>query len=171
MAVPTLSSVALGTERIGYEAAALLARMLDGEPMASLAAAPVEMPPEGVSTRGSTDVLAMPDPAVADACRFIRRRATDGRVPAIGVADVLREVPVGRRSLERRFRHALGRSPLDEIRRVRMERAMALLRDTDLDMPRVAHACGFGSAVRFSIVFRELAGVPPTEYRRRHKVT
>jgi transcriptional regulator GlxA family with amidase domain len=46
---------------------------------------------------------------------------------------------------------------------------MKLLRETDLDMPRIAEQSGFASQIRFSTVFRELTGMTPTDYRRRQR--
>jgi transcriptional regulator GlxA family with amidase domain len=60
----------------------------------------------------------------------------------------------------------LGRSLHDEIRRVRMDKAKQLLRETTLDMPAIAEQCGFLSQARFSTVFRQQAGLTPTEFRR-----
>ena len=64
---------------------------------------------------------------------------------------------------------AMQRSLLDEIRRVRLDRAAKLLRETDLDMPTVAEQSGFANQVRFSTVFREQMGDTPTGYRRKHR--
>jgi LacI family transcriptional regulator len=85
------------------------------------------------------------------------------------VDDVLQHVAMSRRNLERRFRRVMRRSLLDEIRRVHLDRAAKLLRESDLDMPGVAEQAGFASQVRFSTVFREKMGATPTEYRRSHR--
>jgi transcriptional regulator GlxA family with amidase domain len=63
----------------------------------------------------------------------------------------------------------LNRSLLDEIRRVHVERAAELLRETDIDMPSIAEQCGFSSPIRFSTVFKEFRGVAPSVYRRQHR--
>jgi len=159
MARPALSSIELPGFRIGEEAAALLAALMAGSRVASI---PRLLPPESVISRASTDVLAMADDAVVQALRFIRANAAR----PITVNDVLDAVPLGRRSLERRFRQALGRSLLDEIRQVHIERAKRLLCDTTLDMPVIARESGFASAVRFSTVFHQVVGLPPTAFRR-----
>jgi LacI family transcriptional regulator len=75
-------------------------------------------------------------------------------------------VPLGRRTLERRFRQAMGRSILSEIRRAHIERAKQLLSATQLSMPAIAESCGFSNASRFGITFRQLTGVTPSEHRR-----
>jgi LacI family transcriptional regulator len=164
MVRPTLSSITPDALGIGYVAAELLADLIQGKPTP---AAPVMLPPEGVVTRHSTDVLAMDDPDVVVAARFIRENAAK----PISVDDVMEQVSTSRRNLERRFRRELGRSLLGEIRRMHLSRAMNLLRNTDLDIPSVARESGFTSAIRFSTVFRELAGMPPTQYRREQRVT
>jgi LacI family transcriptional regulator len=164
MVRPTLSSIVLPAERIGYEAARMLDRMLSGKKPAQTATL---FPPEGVATRHTTDVLSIEDEAVADAARFIREHAAE----PVGVADVLELVSMSRRNLERRFRRALGRSLLDEIRRVRLDRAAYLLRETDMKMTKIAEQVGFSSAVRLSSVFKELMGLPPSDYRRQHRAT
>lgn len=166
LVTPSLSSIVLPTERIGYEAAAWLDSLLPGAMPADLGVIKT-LPPLAVVTRQSTDILAIRDAEVAAAVKFIRDHAADSRV---GVRSVLEEVALSRRSLERRFRDALGRSIADEIRRVRVEAAMQLLVSTDLPMPEVAAASGFTTATRFGIVFHKMARVTPTEYRRIFRV-
>jgi LacI family transcriptional regulator len=102
---------------------------------------------------------------VAAAIRFIRER---GHTPR-RVADVLRAVPVGRRTLERRFRKVLRRGLWEEIRRVHVENARRLLSGTDLPMTAVADEAGFPNAKELSVVFRQETGVTPTAYRRQFR--
>lgn len=159
MISPTLSSIDLGADRIGFEAARVLDGLMKGD---RPTATQVEFAPSGVITRHSTDVLSIEDDAVAESVRYIREHAAE----PIGVDDVLGHVTMSRRNLERRFKRSMGRSLLEEIRRVRLGRACDLLRETDLDMARIARRAGFASQVRFSTVFREQFGQTPTEYRR-----
>jgi LacI family transcriptional regulator len=163
MVRPTLSSVTPDALGIGFAAAELLAELIAGR---AVPTAPELLPPEGVVTRHSTDVLAMDDPDVVAAARFIRENAAK----PISVDDVMQQVSTSRRNLERRFRRELGRSLLDEIRRMHLARAMNLLRNTDLDIPAVARESGFTGPIRFSTVFREFTGMPPTQYRREQRV-
>ncbi len=157
---PPLSGVALTSERIGYEAAALLDRLLHGEPLPT---EPILIEPTRVVVRQSTDTLAITDPDLARAIAFIRTHAAN----PIQVNDVLRDVAVSRSWLERRFQEALGRSPAEEIRRVRLERTKQLLADTDLPVPQVAAACGFGSREYLAYAFRHATGLTPREFRQR----
>ena len=158
LARPPLSSVATDTQRIGYEAAALLDRMMKGQ------SAPAEttlIPNRGVVTRQSTSMLAVNDKNVADAVRFIRESGGKG----ISVAHVLARIPESRRTLERRFRKLLNRGIWEEIRRVRLEGAMILLRDSDLPLKALAPRVGFSSADRLGRAFLQFSGQPPRAYR------
>ncbi len=156
---PSLSSVTLPTNRIGFEAASLLQKLMDGHDAPTT---PMLFPPVSVVTRQSTDITALEDRDVSAALLFIRKHVTE----AIGVEDVVAAVAISRRSLERRFQAALGRSVLGEMRHRRVERAKELLAMTDLAMPAIARASGFGDATRLGIVFRQVTGQPPTEFRR-----
>jgi LacI family transcriptional regulator len=160
---PALSSIEMNMSKAGYEAAKLLNFMMAGNP-----------PPREnlvikvgqVVARASTDVLAVDDEDVVAAARYIRTHATSG----IGVEDVMREVPISRRMLERRFRKAMGRSLHDEIQRVRIEHAKRLLLETDLDVLEVALASGYQSQSYFSRRFAALEGCAPAKYRRANRM-
>lgn len=160
LAYPPLSTVNTARERIGFEAAAMLEKLLGG---VETERTPALIAPTGVITRQSTDLLAVGDDDVADAVRYIHAHA--GR--SITVNDVLRELTLSRRQLERRFRAALGRSILDEIQRCRIDRARQLLTETELTLPQIATASGFTSASYFSVAFSKSMGITPGEYRTR----
>jgi LacI family transcriptional regulator len=155
-----LSSIRLNTEQIGYQAANLLAKLMAGQAPPT---EPILIPPVEVITRRSTDVLALADTEVASAVRFIRDRG--GR--EINVEDLLERTELSRRSLEMRFRKALGRSPYQEIRRVQIERAKLLLSRTDRPVGEIADACGFKEARQLSTAFHDRMGLTPRQYRRR----
>jgi LacI family transcriptional regulator len=103
---------------------------------------------------------------VAEAARYIREHASQ----PIGVEDVLLEVAMSRRNLERRFKKAMRRSLLDDIRRVRLDRAARLLRETGLSIEQVAEQSGFNSHVRFTTVFHDQMNATPTAYRKSHRM-
>ncbi len=158
MTQPELSSVAIPWEKIGFEAAACLDRLLRGQ---AAPPSPILIPPAEVITRHSSDVVAVDDPWLAQALQFIHQHARE----PINVHDVLRAVPIERRQFERQCRRVLGRSPLREIRRVRMEHARRLLAETDLPMHRVAECCGI-SEKEFAGAFRKETGTTPLRWRR-----
>jgi LacI family transcriptional regulator len=163
LVTPSLSSIALPLEEIGYQAAALLDRMMDGQ---ELDESSVLLPPVRVVPRESTDVLSIADTDIVAALRFIRNKAAQ----PLQVDDVLDHVALSRRSLERKFQRLVGRSILDEIRRAHIERAKKLLIETDLAMPEVATGSGFTSATRLGIVFQKEVGEPPTLFRKRSRL-
>ncbi len=163
LVTPSLSSIALPAELIGYEAAAMLDKILDKQ---SPPAGPKRVPPVRIVARESTDVLTVSDPYVAMALRVIRDRRSD----PLQVDDLLEDVPVSRRSLERRFRKSVGRSLSDAIRLAHIEKAKELLIGTDLSMPAIAVGAGFTTATRLGIVFQREVGCPPTEFRRRARI-
>jgi len=158
---PPLSSVTFNPERVGYEAAGLLERLMAGR---SGPLAPLLVPPLGVSTRQSTDILAIDDPDLAKAIHHIRRHAFEG----ITVEDVLRELPLSRRALEHRFRRRLGRTPKEEIQRLRFEEAKNLLASTELPLARISDRLGYHQAAYLSAVFRRESGLSPSAYRKLH---
>jgi LacI family transcriptional regulator len=158
---PPLTSVDADFQRVGYTAARILDRLLQGEKLTP-EQRHISLPPIGVVQRQSTNTLAIDDESVVDALRFIREHACD----PCSVTDVLREVPVGRRWLERQFQKHLGRSPHDEILRVRIEAAQRLLRKSDLTMFEITAKCGFAELRSFYRAFSEIAQTSPAAYRR-----
>jgi LacI family transcriptional regulator len=159
MSVPPLSSVGLDTLRIGFEGAALLDRLMSGgrRPRRSIL-----IPPRGVITRQSSDILASADPAVVAAARYVRAHVHQ----PLAVPDLARAAGVSRKTLETRFRSALGRTPRQEILRARLERVRDLLLRTDWPLKRVAAESGFTYPEHLHAVFRKHEGVTPTGYRR-----
>jgi LacI family transcriptional regulator len=158
---PPLSSVIINDHQRGYEAAALLARMMNGEPAP---ADPVYIEPSGVATRASSDIMAIDDTAVVTALRFLRERACE----RINVAAVVDEVPLSRSVLERRFRKIVGRSINSEIVRLRINKAIELLTDTALELKVIAQRAGFGTQSYMNAVFQQKVGKTPGSFRRNH---
>jgi AraC-like DNA-binding protein len=67
----------------------------------------------------------------------------------------------------RRFKATFGETPHRYLQRRRIERAMALLRDTATPVTDIALLVGFTSLGTFSRTFSEILGVSPSGYRRR----
>jgi LacI family transcriptional regulator len=157
-----MSSVNPNVHRTGWEAAALLDRMMGGEQVPARA---LLIPPLGIVTRQSTDVTAADDQHVAKAARFIRENACRG----IGVGDVIGSVPLARRQLERRFRSVVGRTLREEITRIQMQRVKELLSSTDLSLAEIAGRTGFTHVEYLTFVFKRECGIPPTTFRAEHQ--
>ena len=156
---PRLTSVDINTVQVGFEASALLDRLMAGvRPPAQ----PLLLSPLGVVTRESTDILATDDRELAAAIRFIREHACGG----LRVKELERKTGLSRRSLERRMEKLLGRSPKEEITRVQIERAKRLLTETDLSVAAIAEKCGYSQPKYFSQVFHAKVGTSPGAYRK-----
>lgn len=153
-----ISSVEINGERHGYEAAALLQRLMDGE---APPRGPVLVPPGPLTVRASTDHTAAADPLVAKALSIIAKNLSR----PWGVAQLCRELEVPPLRLERHFAAELGRLPGEEILRQRLAKARALLRDTDLTLADIASHCGFCHASYLSNLFRREMGMSPRAWR------
>jgi LacI family transcriptional regulator len=72
---------------------------------------------------------------------------------------------LSRSTLERRFREFFHCSPAQEINRIRIERAKALLRETAWPIAVIGQKTGFVSPENFARFFRRLVGMTPRQYR------
>ncbi len=155
---PPLSSIEPDTERLGYEAAALLAEMMKGR---RVDLGGTQIPPARIVERTSTDIVAIEDPITTQAVRFIRDNVGKG----IAVKDVINEVKRSRTDLEQRFRRWLKSSVRGEILRCRMDRVCALLGQTNLNLTEIAHRAGFSTAAHLCRLFQQRFHSTPTAYR------
>ncbi|HYG77465.1 MAG TPA: substrate-binding domain-containing protein [Planctomycetota bacterium] len=140
---PTLTSVEIGFERIGYEAARLLDRLMAG---GSPPAEPILLPAQSLVVRESTDFFAVDDELIAKALAYIATRSHQ----EIGPDDVADAVNMHTRTLQRHFHKLLGRPIATEIRRVRIERAKRELSQSNRPLAQIARdvpaAAGKGHA-------------------------
>ncbi len=158
-----LSSIDLAAAEVGYQAAAMLDRLADGAPRP---ASPVLVPPVGVVTRRSSDVLAIADADVAEAVRYIREHAHE----PMDVEQVVRTLAIGRRALERRFRSILGLTIAQQIAATRISKARQLLIHSNLAAPLIANRCGFRYVQQFNATFKRTVSMTPTAYRRQFRM-
>jgi LacI family transcriptional regulator len=161
---PSLTSVELGYDRIGYEAARLLDRLMDGDPSPT---GPILLPPKGIVVRESTDFFAVEDPVISAALEFI---SANSHRPRLGANDVARAVNIGTQTLQREFRKYIDRPIGAEIQRVRIERAKRELAQNERSIQEIALDAGFGRAKRMYEAFRRELGVTPREYRKKRQV-
>jgi len=159
---PPLSSVIPNARRAGYEAAAMLARMMRGE---KLSPQVVLLEPVGIATRQSTDVIALTDARIGQAVRFIRQHFGD----RITVDDILRHVPMSRTVFERRFKQMLHCTPHEHILRVRINHVKNLLTTTDLTLSVISERAGFENSAYLSVAFKRATGISPGVYRTQNK--
>jgi len=160
---PGLSSISFPTSRLGYEAAEMLDRAMAGKKIVERVR---RIEPTGVTVRASTDMLAVEDPLIRAAVRFIRDRAGQ----PIGVKHVASALDVSRRTLDRRFVDLLGRTVHDELAAVRMQLARRRLSEGSQSVAQVAEGCGYATAASFSRAFRHYVGCWPSDYRGKLRV-
>jgi LacI family transcriptional regulator len=163
LASPPLSSVIPDAVGAGRLAAELLERLMRGD---SLEREEWLLPPIGISTRLSTDVLAIDDELVVAAVREIRERACRG----LRVTGVVKALGTTRRVLETRFTKRIGHTPHEEILRVQFRRVEQLLRETDLPLAEIAARAGFRHTEYMTVAFRRRHGLPPSQWRKRHRL-
>ncbi|MBM4025116.1 MAG: helix-turn-helix domain-containing protein [Planctomycetes bacterium] len=157
MTTPPLSSISMNLEKAGYQAAALMTRLIEGKKPRDIIVEPTL-----VVRRESTDIIAVDDPEVSSALRFIRDHAGE----MIQVNDVVGALRVSRRSLYAKFKARLGRSVHDEIVRVRLGRLLTLLSDTNLQISQIAKIMGFPGPDKLYCFFRRETGKTPSQYRK-----
>ncbi|HEY2158741.1 MAG TPA: DNA-binding transcriptional regulator [Isosphaeraceae bacterium] len=158
---PPLSSIDQDLERIGFEAAGLLDRLMGGEPAPG---EPILVEPRGVVARLSTDSVAIDDPAVATALRLIRQHARGGR----GIDALAERTGLSRRALQRRFKALTGRTLQCEILDAQLARVRQMLTETDLKLETIAMKSGFNYVGYMCSFFKQRAGMTPGTYRRLH---
>ena len=159
---PTLTSIDLDFELVGYRAAEKLDEMMNSRK--SLASFEYS-PPKGLIPRQSTDSLAADDPLVAKALRFISENGHE----RILVDEVVFSSGTNRRTLERKFRASMGCSIAEEISRLRIERSKRLMLETDASFKSLAVDLGFRNADHFCKVFSRIEKITPSQYRKREK--
>ncbi len=104
----------------------------------------------------------LPDELVKTAVEYIWNYSHD----AVDVPAVAEKVKIARRTLDRRFKAATGRSVLDEIQFCRVSRAAKLLQETMLPIKHIVHRAGFRSDEHFRLVFHKVFGKSPQTYRK-----
>ncbi len=157
---PSLSSVSLPFTEAGQAAAGVLQKLMSGRESAPEV---IKIGPSEVAARDSTRVVPGEDRAIEAAVREFHRRLAD---PKLRMADVAAAAKLSVSSLERRFQRALGCTPLVKLRDLRVNLAKRLLGETEKSVNEIARTCGFGSASRFGVAFREYTGMSPLAYRR-----
>ena len=154
----SLSSVTQGCFQMGYKAAKLLHRSLDGAPVKNTY---IKIPPNGVEERQSSDYKSLNDPHVIQAMQFIRQNAARG----IKVDQVTDYVGISRSNLEQRFVSERGHSIHTEIHNEKLTRACKMLEETDIATKQVAASCGYPSLQYMYAIFKKHFNQTPTSYR------
>ncbi len=159
---PPLTSVTMGTDRAGYEAASLLHRIMTGRE--KMKGQKIMAYATAVVPRHSTDILTIGDDRVREALRFISQNA--GRL--ISAGDVVEAAKLSHRTLNDRFHATIGHSILQEINRVRALHISRLLLETNLSIKQIARNLGYSSNAHIARYFERITGLTPLAFRRKH---
>ncbi|MCB1079081.1 MAG: DNA-binding transcriptional regulator [Verrucomicrobiae bacterium] len=160
---PPLSSLRAGHFRVGYEAARLLGAMMEGRTVSADEA--LYIPPTEVVIRGSSDTLAIDDPAVAQGVRFLREHLAEPVTNDV----VSRAVGLSRTLFQQRFRAAMGQTVREYLTTLRLRRARSLIETSDLTLADIAQRCGFKHQEYLGDVFRKHFGITPGRLRKTTK--
>ncbi len=155
---PPQAGIVNDTHQIGMTAASILDGMMHGHQPERME---WMLEPLEVIERLSIDMMAVEDPRVAKAMRFLKAHALE----PISVEDVLHANPMARRTLERKFRQTFGVPIVEQIRQIRINQARSLLANSDLPVTEVAEKCGFSSYNYLNRIFKEFTGLSPSQYR------
>ncbi len=158
LADPSLSSVRLDGEGIGRAAAELLDQAMGGE----LGEKKRLVAPRDIIERESTRTMVANDEAASRALSWIRSHAVRGAK----AGDLAAIFPGSRRTLEKRFKGAWGKTIHQAFVEVRLERAKVMLAESDFTLDEVAERSGFGTLQRFRIAFKEQEGITPGAWRK-----
>jgi LacI family transcriptional regulator len=153
-----ISSVDTNLEMLGYRGAQLLDDLMDGKKPPR---EPIRVPAANIVTRKSSDLLAINHKGVANSLRFIWQHAHQ----PISVKDLVEVAAMSRRGLHKAFLENVGRTPGQELQRVRIDHAKRLLAESDHKMEVLASMCGYQSANSFCVAFKQATGLSPKQFR------
>ncbi len=161
---PPLSSISLDVEKGGYEAARLMQQMITGGKTNSYN---IIIKPTRIITRASTDIYSTNDELIVNALKYIHLNIDKN----LKVNQVLKEVPLCRRSLEKRFMLTTGYPVYKYIYNLRIEKFMQKLLETDMTITEIAHELGFYDTKNISRQFKQMKGIAPLEYRKKYFIS
>lgn len=158
---PPLSSIELDSEKSGYEAARLMEQMIEDQ---VCYADDIIVNATQVVTRHSTDIFASKDKYIVSALKYIHGNLDKN----LKVDQVLKEVPLSRRSLEKRFIMTTGYPVYEYIYNQRIEKFTQKLLETDMTIFEIALDLGLSDSKNIARQFKQIKGVTPMEYRKQH---
>lgn len=158
---PPLSSINLNSERAGYEAARLIDTMIEQKIRNPYN---IYVKPTHIITRQSTDIFSAHDQHIVKSLKFIHQHLDD----TINVSQVLKEVPLCRRSFEMRFKETTGTSVYQYINKLKIQMFSERLLNTDKSVSEIALDMGFVKSNNIARLFKQVKGCTPTQYLLMH---
>ncbi|QDH80527.1 helix-turn-helix domain-containing protein [Echinicola soli] len=158
---PPLSSIAMDIEKGGYDTAKLLEHMIVN---GNRSYYDIIVEATQIITRQSTDIYATNDTHIASTLKYIHQHIEDN----LHVNDVVRQVPLSRRSLEKRFLQITGYPIYKYIFNLRIEKFTQKLLETDMTVFEIAMDMGLTDSKNIARQFRQVKGCNPIEYRKKY---
>jgi LacI family transcriptional regulator len=158
---PSLSSISLNTEKGGFDAAALLDKIMKGIAVDTQI---ILIEPVGVQERQSTDIIAVDDKIVSDIISYIKRNSRK----LLQVTDIIEEFHISRKYLYKKFTDNLGTSVYDQIRKIKIEEICRMLVETNKSIKEIALEFGFYNVDHIARFFSQVKGITPTQYRNKY---
>ena len=155
---PSLSSISLNTEKGGFDAAALLDKIMKGIAVDTQI---ILIEPVGVQERQSTDIIAVNDKIVSDIINYIKRNSKT----LLQVTDIIEEFHISRKNLYKKFNDNLGTSVYEQIRKIKIEEICKMLAETGKSVKEIALEFGFYNVDHIARFFHKVKGLTPTQYR------
>lgn len=157
-----LSSIQVDIEDGGYRTAQLIDKMVLNP---DAPAEDIVLHPVKIVGRLSTAAYATQDVQIQKAVQFIHQNYTR----KISVNDIMEEIALSRRLLERRFKDVTGQTLYQYITDLRIRRFAELLVDTDEQVIGIAMSLGESDTKSISRRFKQLYHCSPSEYREKHQ--
>ncbi|MFQ5350749.1 MAG: GlxA family transcriptional regulator [Thermoanaerobaculia bacterium] len=107
------------------------------------------------------EIGAQPDELMAEAQQWLRQEAA----APVDLDQLADHLGISRRSLNRRFRRATGRTPVRYLQEARIAEASSLLRNSNLPIFEIATRVGYDDAAHFATLYRRLTDQTPSGYR------
>jgi LacI family transcriptional regulator len=160
---PPLSSITIDAVNGGYRAGQLLHQLINEEIPQPVN---IVVEPLMIENRGSTDKYAVSDKYIRHILTYIDKNYAE----PISVNDLVKQVPLSRRVLEKKFKAATGGDTLYQyIQNCRINAFKRLLLTSEDSLFDIAFRTGFDNYKNVSRVFRKYNALSPAEYRRRYK--
>ncbi|OCW93861.1 transcriptional regulator [Macellibacteroides sp. HH-ZS] len=159
---PPLSSIVLDVENGGYNAGKLLHQLITKEITEPFN---IVVNPLIIECRKSTEKYAVSDKHIRTILNYIEKNYANH----LSVEELVKQVPLSRRVLEKKFKDETGESLYQYIQNFRIDQFTRLLLTTDYSLFEAALQSGFENYKNVSRVFRKYKSLSPAEYRKRYK--
>lgn len=164
LAKPTISSIALQLESIGYNAAKVLDDILSKKSENNKVV--YRIPPLSIVERESTTIIDRENSIVSNAISLIKMNISS----IYCVSDIVNQLPCSRRSLEINFKKVMNSTIHEYIVDEKLNRAKNLLLTTNDSIKIICSECGFNSLQRFHSSFLKKYNMSPKQYRLSNKI-